>query len=237
MTRAMAGALRLTVLDDGCAAFPEGTSTDTVATIPSSAIDAGVSNRLAARASRFELQSARRPRARLMTAGARLARGGAGLALTFGLLLSVVAPASALASLPNPCSIVPGAVIASAFGVRTPPSATFASVPKVSTCAYGHGQLTVAVGFTVLGNPALPLRVVSVPGLPHGKYETYAGTTQSELIFVEGSTATGIYGVVRNYARIPESKLIKVAQALASALTSSNATPGADTQPGATTTS
>jgi hypothetical protein len=121
---------------------------------------------------------------------------------------------AASSGLPNPCLAVPNTVIASAFGLRAAPASVLTSLPNLSTCSYARGELTVAVGFTALGNPLPPEHVTSVGALPSGRYETFAGTTQTELVFIEGSAKTGLYGVLRNFARIPEAKLIKVAQAL-----------------------
>jgi hypothetical protein len=120
----------------------------------------------------------------------------------------------ARASLPDPCQIVPQPLIASAFGVKKAPPSTSTAVINATTCSYKGGMLTISVGYTALTNPATPLKTKKVPGLPNGLYETYAGTTQTGVTFFKGTAATGLYGVVRNFGRIPEKKLEKIAKAL-----------------------
>ena len=143
---------------------------------------------------------------------------GVWLGASLLIALAGTAGANAVAP-PDPCSLVPAAVIASAFGSKLPPSTTSVT-PDASTCSYKNGQLTIEVGSTALTNPATPFKTVKVAGLPHGLYETYAHTTQSQIVFYEGTAATGTYAVLRNYARIPKAKLIKVAKALNTALKS-----------------
>jgi len=131
----------------------------------------------------------------------------------------VSAGGAAAAGLPNPCAAVPSAAIASALGLKHAPTSSLATLPKVTTCSFAGGKLTVAVGFTTLPNPAVPAKIVRVPGLPNGTYRTYAGSTQTEVLFFKGTAATGIYGVVRNFVRIPKLKLEAIARALSAAIT------------------
>jgi hypothetical protein len=119
---------------------------------------------------------------------------------------------------PDPCSLVPPAVIASVFAVKSPPASTTSVTPNASTCSYKNGQLTIEVGSSALTNPASPLKTTKVAGIPHGFYDSYAHTTQSQIVFYEGTAADGTYAVLRNFARIPKAKLIKVAKALNTAL-------------------
>lgn len=127
------------------------------------------------------------------------------------------------AALPDPCAAVPSALVASALGVKHAPAFRLTSVNNTATCSYGT-SLTVFVGLTAIVNPALPLRVSAVAGLPHGSYMTFRGSTQTEIRFVVGGTANGVYGVVRNYVRIPKPKLVKIAKALDAAMAGQSGT-------------
>ena len=141
----------------------------------------------------------------------------AAAALALGALLGAAA-AAAETGLPNPCQAVPGAEIASALRLKHAPASALATVPKLSTCSFAGGKLTVSVGFTTLPNPRVPAKVVRVHGLPGGTYRTYAGSTQTEILFVKGPAATGVYGVVRNFVRISRQKLEAIAKALYAAI-------------------
>lgn len=145
-----------------------------------------------------------------------------------GLVMVPVASAR-MTQLPDACGSVPSADVAAAFNSATPPASTEATVRNIQTCSFGSGQLTVSIGYTALGNPAIPVTVKSVPGLPHGEYMTYRGSTQTEIVFYEGSAATGVYCVVRNYAKISKKNLTLIAQAVNAALagqTGTGAAPG-----------
>ncbi len=131
------------------------------------------------------------------------------------------------AALPDPCTAVPIADVISALGLKHAPSMTLAQVPNVSTCAFGGSKLTVSVGTTTIANPALPLKVVTIPGLPNGTYRTYPHSTQTEIVFIQGTIAAGNYGVIRNYVNIKKGKLVAIAKALYAAM---NQQPGSTTQ-------
>jgi hypothetical protein len=124
------------------------------------------------------------------------------------------------AGVPDPCTLVPNATIASVFGRATPPSASLAATSNTSSCSYGSKSvlLTIEVGFTALTNPELALRRTKVAGLPHGLYSTYAHTTQTQIVFYEGSAASGLYVVLRSYSKTSEGKLVKAAKAVNAAL-------------------
>jgi hypothetical protein len=129
-------------------------------------------------------------------------------------------------SLPDPCQIVPGPLIASAFGVKTAPPSTSTAVINATTCSYKGGMLTISVGYTALTNPAPPSSVVKVAGLSNGVYETFAGSTASQLTFYKGDPATATYVVIRNYVRIPQKKLVKIAKTLYGRIGSSGTSGG-----------
>ena len=99
-------------------------------------------------------------------------------------------------------------------GSRQAPASTSTAVINATTCSYKGGLLTISVGYTAITNPAPPSSVVKVAGLPNGQYETYAGSKASELTFFKGTAASGTYVVIRNYARIPQKKLVKIAKTL-----------------------
>jgi len=100
------------------------------------------------------------------------------------------------------------------LGLKAAPASTLASLPNIETCSFAGGKLSLSVGFTTIANPALPLKIVTVPGLPNGTYRTYVGSTQTEILFVKGAAATGIYGVVRNFVKIKQARLVTIAKAL-----------------------
>ena len=154
-----------------------------------------------------------------------LGSGAAALALA-GCLLA--APALAAGAAPaTTCALVPASVIAKAFGVKTAPASSVSSVTNASTCSYKGGLLTVSVGSTALTNTATPLKESKVPGLANGTYETYKGSSQTEVTFYRGSATTGLYAVVRNFGHISGPKLEAVARALSTALASAgSAGPG-----------
>lgn len=121
------------------------------------------------------------------------------------------------ADLPNPCALVAPAVIASAFGTKTAPPSSDAATSNTSTCSYKNGLLTIEVGYTALTNPAPPLKVTVVKGLPHGQLSVYAGN-QRQIVFFRGTAANGLYVVIRNFAKIPPKKLEKLARTLNTSL-------------------
>ena len=156
----------------------------------------------------------------------RIPRSGAAALALAGCLLAV--PALAAGAAPaNTCALVPASVIATAFGVKKAPASTLSSVTNASTCAYKGGLLTVSVGSTALTNTATPLKETKVPGLTNGIYETYKGSSQTEVTFYRGSATSGLYAVVRNFGHITGPKLEAVAKALSTALGSASSTgPG-----------
>ncbi len=128
--------------------------------------------------------------------------------------LAAAGPATAgPAEIANPCQILPPSAIAAAFGVAHAPASTETSVTNVSTCSFKAGLLTISIGYTALTNPAAPLSTAKVAGIPSGLYETF-GAKASQLTFNKGGAATGVYVVIRNYARIPKKKLVTLAKAL-----------------------
>lgn len=168
--------------------------------------------------------------------GHRRHAGPARLAIGVALVCLALAGASAgsgsAGQPPDPCTAVPAADVAAALHAATPPPSTLATVRNVQTCSFGTGQLTISIGYTALGSPAVPIKESAVPGIPHGYYMTYRATTQTEISFYVGSAATGVYGVVRNFAKISKKELIVIAQALYAGMaglagSSSGAAPGA----------
>jgi hypothetical protein len=157
-----------------------------------------------------------------------VARLGRSVAIAGGTLLIFAGHAVAAdGSLPNPCELVSPSLVSSALGIKSAPVSRLSTVINVSTCAYKGGALTVSVGYTALTNPAPPATQAKVRGIPSGIFETYTGSTQTEVTFFKGTAATGIYGVVRNFAKIPKKKLLKVAVALYNGLgSSSGGSPG-----------
>jgi hypothetical protein len=157
-------------------------------------------------------------------------RAGTVAAASIACALAFGAPSASAArlDLPDTCAVVPAKLIASALGVKRAPPSTLARVTTTATCSYKGGQITVSVGYTALTNPAPPLKVKKVSGLPHGFYATYKNSTQTQVSFYKGaSAATGIYGVVRNFARIPEKKLEAVAKALYAGISAAGGPPAA----------
>ncbi len=123
------------------------------------------------------------------------------------------------AALPNPCVAIPSAMVARALGMKTPPVSSLAVVNDTQTCSYAGVKLTVFVGYSAIESPAIPAKVVAVPGLPHGTYDTYAGSTQTAVTFYKGTAATGTYGVIRDYGKIRKVKLETLARVLYAAIT------------------
>ena len=121
-------------------------------------------------------------------------------------------------------------MVAHALGLKTAPVSTASVVVTTQTCSYAGVKLTVAVGYTVIQNPARPVKSSKVKGLPHGTYTTYAGSTQTQVFFYKGTAATGIYGVIRNYGKIRRAKLEQFAKALYAAMPA----PSAGAQPAPT---
>jgi len=160
------------------------------------------------------------------------ARRAFGAAMISVLCVSVAYTGPSYASstaLPDPCAAIPSTLIASAFRPEGAPQSSVATVRNVSTCSYGN-DLTVSVGTTAIVNPAYAATVVKVPGLPHGTYMTYKGSTQTEILFYSGSAANAIYGVVRNFATIKKAPLERIATALFGGITGQSdpqATPSA----------
>ena len=158
-----------------------------------------------------------------------LRKGGLYLCLQLAACAFAADPPAALASAPLPgaCGLVSSSLIASALGTKKPPAGTLATVTNASTCSYNN-VLTISVGYTALTNPAAPATQTKIAGIPNGIYETYSGSTQTQITFFKGAAATGVYCVVRNFGRIPKQKLIKVAKALSKAVGSSagGSTPG-----------
>jgi hypothetical protein len=161
----------------------------------------------------------------------RRARALAAAGATGAGLLLCPAGLGASAALPNPCTAVPDTSIAALLGMKTPPPSTLSTVLNMQRCNYEGVKLTVQVGYTVMVNPAAPAKVTNVPGLPHGIYKTYRGSTWSEVSFYVGSAAKGTYGVVSNFGKIRRAKLEKIAKLLHAGIVGSG---GSATTPGIT---
>jgi hypothetical protein len=129
---------------------------------------------------------------------------------------AVVSGAAAL--LPSPCDAVPGNLVAKALGLKKPPQATLTTVAGIETCSYKGIKLTVAVGTTAIQSSATPKTIARVSGLPHGRYTTYTGSKQSQILFSTGSGADAVFAVIRNYGTIRRSKLERFARALYAAM-------------------
>jgi hypothetical protein len=151
----------------------------------------------------------------------------AALALVAATGLTFLAGASSAvaADLPNPCTLVPAGAIASAIGSKAAAAANTATTNSTSTCSYG-GLLTVQVGITALTNPAPALYTAKVAGLPHGIFSTYSSSSQTQIVFYEGPAATGLYVVVRAFAKVKQAKLVTIAKLVNAALTTTGALPG-----------
>ena len=140
-----------------------------------------------------------------------------GAAIASAVLCLAPSAGAMQADLPNPCALLAPAVIASAFGTKTAPSSSDAATSNTSTCSYKNGLLTIEVGYTALTNPAPPLKVTVVKGVPHGQLSVYAGN-QRQIVFFRGTAANGLYVVIRNFAKIPPKKLEKLARTLNTSL-------------------
>ncbi len=150
-------------------------------------------------------------------------------AAALSLSIAVIGVGSALGSvagLPNPCTVVPSAEVATALGLKRAPSARLSAVNTTATCSYG-ASLTLFVGYKAVVNPAPPAQVATVPGLAHGYYLTFKGSTQTEVTFLYGSTASGVYGVVRNYVKVTKSRLEQIARVLYAGVSGASGSPGA----------
>lgn len=151
-----------------------------------------------------------------------------------GLVAAVacVAPSLSTASVtdaPNPCTLIPAATAKAVFGGKTTPSFVASAGPTTATCNYENGKLTVEIGASAFTNGAPALKTVKLKNLPHGVYSTFPHTTQTQIVFYEGTAASGTYVVIRNFVRIPEAKLVKIATVVNKALggaTSSSAGGG-----------
>jgi len=126
---------------------------------------------------------------------------------------------------------VPPTVLAAALGVKQAPSSTLAQVTSVATCSFARGKLTVAVGYSTFANPAQPAHTTLIPSLPHGSYMTFKGSPQTEIVFYQGSAATGVYGVVRAFVPVKQGRLVSVARALAAAIVAGSASGATSTIP------
>ena len=118
--------------------------------------------------------------------------------------------AAGRADLPNPCALVPVPAVESALHIHTAPTAIASTTPGAATCNYNNGKLTIEIGLTAYTNLAPTAKQITITTLPNGRYTTYAHTTQTQLVFIEGSTATGTYVVIRQFVRIPQAKLVKL---------------------------
>jgi hypothetical protein len=157
---------------------------------------------------------------------ARARLGSVAAAFCSCILATAGSGIASAAGLPNPCAVVPSAQIAAALGRKSAPPATLSAVNTTATCTYGS-TLRLFVGYTAIVNPATPVLVAAVPGLPHGHFMTYKGSSQTAVLFYAGSAATGIYGVVRNYGKVSKSQLEKLAKLLYASAAGASGTSGA----------
>jgi hypothetical protein len=137
------------------------------------------------------------------------------------LVLALAAAASIDATpVANPCALVPTAAIAAVMGAGAAASPATTATPTTSTCSYG-GLLTIQTGATALTNPTPPLHRIAVIGVPHGVYSTYSTSKQTQIVFYEGTAASGLYIVVRAFAPVKEAKLVRIARLVHASLTGS----------------
>jgi hypothetical protein len=146
----------------------------------------------------------------------------------FGLFLSGVGFGTST-TFPNPCALVPSTAVASALGMKSPPTSSLATLSTSATCTYGNAKVSVSVGQTALLNSAPTKTRAPVKGLPHGIYSTFTGSTQTQIVFYTGTSATALYGVVRNYGKIRRAKLERFAKLLYAGMVGSGSSA---TQPG-----
>ena len=146
----------------------------------------------------------------------RIAKTGL-TAVAIACLATAWATASASAA-PDPCALVPAATVKAVFGGTATPTFVASATATTATCNYNNGKLTVEIGATALTNLAPALKTTKVKTIPHGVDPTFAHSTQTQIVFYEGSAANGTYIVIRNYVRIPEGKLLKIATVLNKAL-------------------
>jgi hypothetical protein len=116
---------------------------------------------------------------------------------------------------------VPTATLQAALGAKSSPHGRLTQIMtsiQSESCSYAGGKLTLSVGYTAIGNPAMPAKLVPVPGIAHGTFATYAGSMQTQISFYVGSAATGTYGTVRSTGTITKKHLVAIARALARAV-------------------
>lgn len=120
------------------------------------------------------------------------------------------AASAARAGFPDPCGLVPARSIAAAVGSHAAAASSAAATSLTSTCSYG-GLLTIEVGVTALTNPAPILKTTKLTAVPHGVYTTYAGSKQTQIVFYEGTAASGTYVVVRAFTAVKQKQLVRIA--------------------------
>jgi hypothetical protein len=130
-------------------------------------------------------------------------------AIVTALALAVSWPASA-AGFPDPCSLVPADSIAAAVGSQAAAAHSSGATSLTSTCSYG-GRLTIEIGVTALTNPAPILKTTKLTTVPHGVYTTYVGSKQTQIVFYEGTAASGTYIVVRAFTGVKQKQLVRIA--------------------------
>ena len=146
---------------------------------------------------------------------ARLGRVAAVTAIVLAAAAAIgLSGRAATSGLPDPCAAIPGKDVAAALDLKQPPASSLATITNVETCTFARGALTVSVGFTSIAYPAPPKQVLPVAGLPNGTYRTYAGTNQTEILFLKGPAAHAVFGVVRNFATISRRDLAVIAKDL-----------------------
>lgn len=129
-------------------------------------------------------------------------------AIVTALALAVSWPASA--AFPDPCSLVPARSIAAAVGSHAAAAPSAAATSLTSTCSYG-GLLTIEIGVTALTNPATILKATKLTAVPHGVYTTFVESKQTQIVFYEGTAASGIYVVVRAFTGVKQKQLVRIA--------------------------
>jgi hypothetical protein len=141
----------------------------------------------------------------------------AAIVAAFSPAAACAAPA-ARAGFPDPCGLVPAPSIAAAVGAHAAAAPSAAATSRASTCSYG-GLLTIEIGVTALTNPAPILKSTKLTAVPHGVYTTYAGSKQTQIVFYEGTAASGTYVVVRAFTGVKQKQLVRIAHLAHASLT------------------
>ena len=137
-----------------------------------------------------------------------------GLSLAAVVLLTAAPGLGVTPALPNPCASVPPAVVASALGLKTAAGSKLYQVVRTATCSYRSGKLTLFVGYTSIGLPGTVAKSTRVSGLPHGFYNTYTNTVETQVTFYKGPAASAVYGIVTTTGAVSKPNLERIARLL-----------------------